>query len=81
MNAHEGQAVVRLLMHLSGSQILAEATLKRDVGDLLYAASVGVGIVVNVNTANVLRTLSLAVATCPEVPLATPMASTFGGEG
>ena len=79
MNAHEGQAVVRLLMHLSGSQILGEATLKRDVGDLLYAASVGVGIVVNVNTANVLHTLSLAVATGAEVPYATAAVSNFGG--
>ena len=81
MNAAEGQAIVRLFYHLAGSQILSEATLKRDVGDLLYAASVGVGIVVDVNTANVLHTLSLAVATCPEVPLATPIVSSFGGEG
>lgn len=79
MNPREGQAVVRLLMHLSGHQVLAEATLKADVGDLAYAASVGVGIVVDVNTANVLHTLSLAVATGAEVPYAAPMASTFGG--
>ena len=66
-------------MHLSGSQILSEATLKRDVGDLLYAASVGVGIVVDVNIANVLHTLSLAVATGAEVPYATAAVSNFGG--
>lgn len=79
MNSREGQAVVRLLMHLSGAQVLAETTLKADVGDLLYAASVAVGVRVDVNTADILRTLSLAVATSREVPLAEPMVSTFGG--
>ena len=62
MTALEAQAFIRLTYHLAGLQILTEPTLKRDVTFLLERAGVAVGIVVNVNTANVLHTLALAVA-------------------
>ena len=81
MNALEAQAFIRLANHLAGNPVLSEPTLKRDIRFLLEGAGVAVGIVVNVNTANVLHTLSLAVTTGPEVPYAAPMRSTFGGEG
>jgi hypothetical protein len=78
MNAQEGQALVRLLMHLSGAQVLSEATLSADVAYLTEAASTAVGVRVDVSRAAILRTLALVVAAGHEVPLATPMRSTFG---
>jgi len=81
MTSLEGQAWFRIANHLAGNPILSEPTLKRDAEFLTERAGIAVGVKVDVNIANVLRTLSLAVATCPEVPYATPMRSTFGGEG
>ena len=78
MNALVGQSWLRIALHMSGSQILSEATLLRDVRFLLEQAGIAVGLHIDVNTADILRTLSLAVATGREVPLAAPMTSTFG---
>ena len=79
VSALVGQAWIRIALHMAGAQILSEATLLRDVRFLNEQAGLAVGMPVVTNTAAILRTLALAVATCPEVPLATPMASTFGG--
>ena len=68
-------------MHMAGDPILSEPTLLHDVRYLLEQAGVTVGVHIDVNTPAILRTLSLAIATGAEVPFATPMASTFGGEG
>jgi len=81
VTALEGQALIRLALHLAGAQVLSEATLAKDLRWLLEQAGVAVGLVVDINTAAIMRTLALVVATCPEVPYATPMVSTFGGEG
>ena len=78
MNALEAQAFIRLANHLAGNPILSEPTLKRDAEFLTERAGIAVGVKVDVNIANVLHTLSLAVATGAEVPLAAPMRSTFG---
>lgn len=80
MNSREGQAVVRLLMHLSGSQVLSEATLSNDIDYLEYAAAVAVGVRVDVSRAAILRTLTLVTKTA-RIPLAAPMVSNSGGEG
>ena len=74
----EGQAFIRLALHLAGVQILSEATLAKDMRWLLEQAGVAVGLRVDVNTADIMRTLALAVRT-GEAPLADPMNSTFGG--
>ena len=60
MNALAGQAWIRIALNLSGAQILAEDTLKRDVRFLNEQAGLAVGMPVVANTMDILRTLSLA---------------------
>ena len=79
MTSLEGQAWFRIANHLAGNPILSEPTLKRDAEFLTERAGVAVGVKVDVNIANVLHTLSLAVATGAEVPYATAAVSNFGG--
>jgi len=81
VNARDGQTWNRVFMHLSGKQVLAEATIKRDIEYLLYDASVAVGVRSDIDVIAILRILALVVPAAHEVPLAAPMVSTFGGEG
>jgi len=75
----EGEAVRHLLHHLDGSQVLAEATLRQTLDTLATWAGYVGGTRVDYRRDAALRTLSLVVPACAEVPLAEPMASTFGG--
>ncbi len=61
LNSLEAQAIVRLMMHMSGDQVLYAATLQRDVRFLLARASASLGIDLDVQVSRVLDTLALAV--------------------
>lgn len=59
MNALQAQSIVRLIRHLEASHVTPEATLSRDLSQLLTGAEKALGIVVRVNTSRVLDALAL----------------------
>ena len=61
LNELEAQAIVRLLMHAAGDQILQADTLARDVNYLLAQAGASLGIGLNIQVSRVLDTLALSV--------------------
>jgi hypothetical protein len=61
INEFESQALLRVFMHADGGQILASATLERDVKYLIGQVEASLGIRINVQVSRVLDTLALAV--------------------
>jgi len=61
-NKAAGEAVIQLLYHLDGKQVLAEATLGQILGRLATWANDVTGAPVRYNPTRVLQTLSLVVA-------------------